>query len=55
MAEIRNKIKGAALRIPANCAAKVAAVSDAREVRAVLMVECEAILKELSDGIRGGA
>jgi hypothetical protein len=54
-ADIRNKIKGAVLRIPVNCAAKVAAFRDAREARAVLMVECEAILKELSDEIRAGA
>ena len=54
-AEIRNKIKGAVLRIPVNCAAKVAAVSDAREARAVLMAECEAILKELSYELQPGA
>ena len=54
-ADIRAKIKRAVLRIPVNCAAKVAAVSDAREARGVLMAECEVILKELSDDIRAGA
>jgi hypothetical protein len=53
--DIRTKIKGAVLRIPVNCAAKVAAISDPREVRAVLAAECEAILKELSHEIRAGA
>ncbi|MCX6626157.1 MAG: hypothetical protein NTW28_00820, partial [Candidatus Solibacter sp.] len=37
--DIRAKIKRAVLRIPANCAAKVAAISDPREVRAVLASE----------------
>ena len=53
--DIRAKIKRAVLRIPVNCAAKVAAISDPREVRAVLASECEAILKELSNEIRAGA
>jgi hypothetical protein len=53
--DIRAKIKGAVLRIPVNCAAKVAAISDAREVRAVLAAECETILRELSHEIRTGA
>jgi phage terminase Nu1 subunit (DNA packaging protein) len=53
--DIRTKIKSAVLRIPVNCAAKVAAVTDPREVRAVLQSECESILRELSNDIRAGA
>lgn len=53
--EIRTKIKTAVLRIPVQCAAKVAAVTDPREVRAVLQAECESILRELANDIRAGA
>ena len=46
-ADTRTKIKGAVLRLPVKCATKMAAVSDPREVRAVLQAECESILREL--------
>ena len=53
--DIRAKIKGAVLRISVNCAAKVAAISDARGVRTVLGAECQSILTELSNQFRAAA
>jgi hypothetical protein len=53
--DIRAKIKGAVLRLPDKCAPQVAAISDPHEVRAALLTECEAILRNLSDDIHASA
>ena len=54
-ADVRAKIKGAVLRLPDKCAPQLAELSDPREVRAVLVAECEAILQNLADEIRATA
>jgi CRISPR/Cas system-associated endonuclease Cas3-HD len=45
-------IREAVLRIPDKLAPTVAATSDPREARKLLMAECKAILRNLSDEIR---
>ena len=45
-------IREAVLRIPDKLAPQAAATSDPRQVRSILMAECKAILKNLSDDIR---
>ena len=44
-------IKTGVLRMPDKLAPQMAAVSDAREARAVLLAECESVLKVLHDDI----
>ena len=44
-------VKAGVLRMPDKLAPQMAAVSDAREARAALLVECEAVLKGLHDEI----
>lgn len=49
--QVAGKIRDAVLRIPDKCAPAVTAAADAREGRAILAAECEAILKTLHDNI----
>lgn len=49
--EVGGKIKDAVLRIPDKLAPAVAAAADVREVRAILLAECESILRTLHDDI----
>lgn len=53
-AKIVGSIKTAVLRMPDKLAPQLAAVSDAREARAILLAECEAVLKGLHEEIIGG-
>ena len=50
--EMNAAIREAVLRIPDKLAPTVAATSDPREARKLLMAECKAILRNLSDEIR---
>jgi len=49
--KILSAVKAAVLRLPDKLAPTLAAVSDAREARAILAAECEAILKALHEEI----
>lgn len=49
--KILSAVKTGVLRMPDKLAPQVAAVSDAREARAILLAECEAVLKSLYDEI----
>jgi hypothetical protein len=48
---ILTAVKTAVLRLPDKLAPQMAAAADAREAHAILVTECGAILKELSDDI----
>src|SRR5574340_1092346 len=48
---VAGKIKDAVLRIPDKCAPAVVAAADVQEARAVLMIECEGILRALHDDL----
>lgn len=52
---IRTTIRAAILRLPDKCAPRYAEAKDARTARALLQEECEQILREISDGVRGCA
>ncbi len=44
-------VKAGVLRMPDKLAPQMGAVSDAREARAALLIECEAVLKGIHDDI----
>jgi hypothetical protein len=54
-AKILGAVKTAVLRMPDKLAPQLAAVSDVREARAALLVECEAVLKGLHDQVTDSA